>query len=133
MGDNMIAIILAGAFGGIALTSSVWVYVERHKPQPEPVDITAIVEQTMQLHKPSINLTEPDLLKVPCSADYIADYGQGLCREMFCRMTGRGIDAKTSGKECEEISNLINKTAVHDVCSKAEDFKACVDLYDRRL
>ena len=64
----MVTTILAGIFGGIALTSSIWVY-----------------------------------------------------------------DTKTSGGECERISNLINKTHVIDVCSQQNDFAACVDLYDKRL
>ena len=132
----MLSVILAGVFGGVALTSSVWVYVERDKPQPAPVDISAIVEQTMQLHKPAINLTEPDLLKIPCSIEFIESNGAGLCREMFCRMTGRGIDSKTSGKECEAIGNIINKAEVIAVCKQADnfqDFDKCITLFDRRL
>jgi len=48
-------------------------------------------------------------------------------------MTGRGIDAKTSGKECEAIGNIINKSEVIAVCKQAADFDACISLFDRRL
>lgn len=132
-GNDMITTILAGIFGGIALTSSVWVYVERHKPPAQVVDVEAVVESVMEQHKPAVQLTDKDIIAVPCSSAYIEAHGQALCREMFCRMTTRGIDTKTSGGECERISNLINKTHVIDVCSQQNDFAACVDLYDKRL
>jgi len=92
------------------------------------------VESTIALHKPSENLTEPDLLKVPCSSEFIESNGDLLCREMFCRMTTRGIDSKTSGGECERISNISDKQLILRECSKlGEGYKECVDLFDRRL
>ena len=130
--NNML--ILIGLLGGVAVTTSTWVIVERRKPDPEPVNIEAIVAQVMTLHQPSENLTEPDLLKVPCSFDFIEANTDLLCREMFCRMTTRGIDSKTSGGECEQISNIQNKSVILAECSKlGEGYKECVDLFDRRL
>lgn len=126
--------IALGLLGGVALTTSVWVVVERNKPEPESINVEDIVKSTIALHKPSENLTEPDLLKVPCSLDYIATNGDLLCREMFCRMTTRGIDSKTSGGECEQISNIQNKLVILEECSKlGEAYKQCVELFDRRL
>jgi len=126
--------IALGLLGGVALTTSVWVVVERKKPEPESINVEDIVQSTIALHKPSENLTEPDLLKVPCSLDYIATNGDLLCREMFCRMTTRGIDSKTSGGECEQISNIQNKLVILEECSKlGEAYKQCVELFDRRL
>jgi hypothetical protein len=68
----MITAIIAGVLGGIAVTSGVWVYVERHKEPPPTVDVAAVVESVLELHKPAANLTQPDLLKVPCSSEYRA-------------------------------------------------------------
>ena len=131
-GEQML--ILVGLLGGVALTTTAWVVVERQKKPPPPIDIAAIVESTIALHKPSSNLTEPDLLSVPCSLEYIATNGDLLCREMFCRMTTRGIDSKTSGGECEQISNIQNKLIILEECSKlGEGYKECVALFDRRL
>ena len=127
-------VVLLGVLGGIALTSSVWVVVERREPAPESVDVSAIVESTIALHKPSENLTEPDLLKIPCSSEFIEQNTDRLCREMFCRMTTRGIDSKTSGGECEQISNIQNKIIIFNECSKLGDaYKECIELFDRRL
>ena len=125
LGMNQMLVLL-GLLGGVALTTSTWVVIERRKPVPEPIDIGAIVESTIALHKPSENLTEPDLLKVPCSSEFIESNGDLLCREMFCRMTTRG--------ECERISNISDKQLILRECSKlGEGYKECVDLFDRRL
>ena len=87
------------------------------------------------LTKPANNLTAPDLLKVACSAEYIEKSGDLLCREMFCRMQSRGIDAKTSSTECEQISNISNKRIMMDICEKmpTEKQKPCYDFFDKRI
>lgn len=130
---KMLTPILIGLFAGISGTTGVWLYIERKKPVAEPVNVEAVIESVMQQHKPSEQLTEPDLLAVPCSIDYINKNGQSLCREMFCRMTTRGIDTKTSGAECERISNLINKAQVIEICKAQDNYDACIDLFDKRL
>ena len=61
-------------------------------------------------------VTSPDLVSVSCSKDHIDKHGDLLCREMFCRLQQRGIDAKTSGSECEEISNIANTKIILDSC-----------------
>jgi hypothetical protein len=74
-----------------------------------------------------VNLTAPDLLKVPCSYEYIygkfdekgiqIQKGKGdmLCREMFCRMN-RQQGEGASGKECDEISNIANSVVIINSC-----------------
>ena len=66
------------------------------------------------------NLTAPDLLKVPCSVEYLASNGTMLCREMFCRMN-RQQGEGASGKECDEISNIANSLLIIDACMKYWD------------
>ena len=53
-------------------------------------------------------LIDLDLLVVPCSSEYVTANNDLLCREMFCRMQQRGIDAQTSQQDCSEISNIAN-------------------------
>jgi len=99
----------------------------------EPVAVEEVAKQQIEVQK---NLTEPDLLEIPCSLEYIKERGEGLCREMFCRMTTRGIDSKTSGSECESISNTINKTLILDVCGRkteTEEQRKCIEFFDRRI
>ena len=68
-----------------------------------------------------LQLTDLDLVKEACSSEFIVtqDQGPGLCRELFCRMQQRGVDAKTGASECESISNVSNKMMIHDFCKEA--------------
>ena len=79
------------------------------------------------------NLTNLDLLVEPCSPGFIEKNSDLLCREMFCRMMTRGIDSKTSGSECEEISNVANSSKIINHCETfLEDKKECYDKYRER-
>ena len=133
------------------------------KPQPIVIeDNTAEKQQDVVLQ-----LTDLDLVKEACSSEFIVDKEQGdiLCRELFCRMQQRGVDAKTGATECEAISNAANKKMIFQFCTAAathevqpipselveevegasnpeakkevsfneEDFKKCVELFDRRI
>jgi len=62
---------------------------------------------------------------------------------MFCRLQTRGIDSKTSGSECEEISNIANTKAILKACVQTvkvdgEELETsslnedCVDLFSKR-
>ncbi len=111
--------LIAGIGGTVLLIKS-------RSPSADPVQ--PIIEQ-IEVQK---NLTEPDLLEVPCSDAYIEKHGEGLCREMFCRMTTRGIDSKTSGQECEEIANLLNSLQMLDACSDKDPLEDCYDVFRYR-
>ena len=67
-----------------------------------------------------LQLTDLDLVKEACGSEFIVVQGQGpaLCRELFCRMQQRGVDAKTGSSECESISNVSNKIMIHDFCKE---------------
>ena len=79
-------------------------------------------------------LTSIDLIAPICSANYIKENGNLLCRELACLQFTRGIDSKTAGQQCEQISNINNKLAIRKACEKMEDAKkqACIDLFWRR-
>lgn len=78
------------------------------------------------------DLTSTDLAKSPCSIEYIDKYGDNLCRELFCRMSANSKETKTSGKECEVISNIINSNYVYKQCVKEEDPEKCFRFYRER-
>ena len=61
-------------------------------------------------------MTETDLLKIPCSAEYMEAHGESLCREMFCRMNRQGQGDGSTAKECDAISNTINSQAALKSC-----------------
>ena len=66
--------------------------------------------------KAIVSLTETDLLKIPCSKEYMEAHGESLCREMFCRMNRQGQGDGSTAKECDAISNTINSQAALKSC-----------------
>ncbi len=105
------------------------------KDDPKPLVVKVggdeVAKGQTEVQKKLIDL---DLLVEPCSKDFIESKDELLCREMFCRMTTRGIDSKTSGGECERISNIADKQLILSKCSQlGEAYESCVDLFDKRL
>lgn len=137
---GLVALLLGGA-GGVGISSAV--NTNKHDAavaaaQSAAIDAAArAAKETVEsINQPAQNLTEPDLLKVACSAEHITKEGDLLCREMFCRMQTRGLDAKTSGVECEQVSNIMNKISIRKTCEAAGDEKKkeeCYELFDRRI
>lgn len=80
-------------------------------------------------------LTELDLTKPICQPSYIAEKGDLLCRELTCLQFSRGLDAQTSGQQCEAISNIANKIQIMKACSDKTDEEAakdCIELFWKR-
>ena len=81
-------------------------------------------------------LTDLDLVKEICAPAFIVDQKQTdlLCREMFCRMQQRGLDAQTSQSDCSEIANIANTKSIQLACKdlKKEELESCVDLFFKR-
>ena len=86
-------------------------------------------------------LADIDLVKIPCSTDFIKENSDLLCRELFCRMQQRGLDAQTSAADCAAISNMNNTLALIDTIEKSCDigqentdqYNKCADRYLRIL
>tara|TARA_Y100000592_G_scaffold52086_1_gene82369 strand:- start:457 stop:867 length:411 start_codon:yes stop_codon:yes gene_type:complete len=127
--DWLIYILIGAGSAGAGSGITAWLMGKK-----EPIVVKEeVAKEQIQVQK---NLTQPDLLKEPCSKDYIKENGESLCRELFCRMTTRGIDSKTSGAECESISNTINKLVILKACDKketAEEKRSCIEFFDRRM
>ena len=80
-------------------------------------------------------LTQLDLTKPVCEPTYIATHTDLLCRELTCLQFSRGLDAQTAGSQCESISNVRNKIAIMDYCSKKTEpdaAKECLEIFWRR-
>lgn len=92
------------------------------KPEQVAVEQQEVIKQ----------LTNTDLLEIPCSQEYILENGDLLCREMFCRMMTRGVDSETSGAECEQISNISNSKSIIKHCEAQENQEDCYNNYFRR-
>ena len=121
---------LGGAGIGAGAVGAAWLWFSRQPDIPIVIkDETAEKQQDV-----IIQLTDLDLVKPVCAPDFIEKNTDLLCREMFCRMQQRGIDAKT-GSECENIGNVLNKKAIRDACKHAipETERACLEFFDRRI
>jgi len=79
-------------------------------------------------------LTNLDVIKDLCSSEKVTKIEDRLlCRSMACLVYSRGIDSQTSGKECEEISNLANSISIMEYCKdRFEDETTCYDVFWRR-
>ena len=121
---------LSGAILGGATT--LIITKKQNEPVSQPVS-PIIVEPVDPVSDVAKQLTNLDLLVEPCSAEYIKENGDLLCREMYCRVMQRGVEAKTSGAECEEIANVANSQIIINHCETfIDDKEECYEKYRER-
>ena len=134
----MTSLIIAAVVGlvvGIGGTIGIQ-QVTKPKEEPKPLVVAVggdeVAQGQVEVQKELIDL---DLLVEPCSKEFIQEQKDSLlCREMFCRMQQRGIDAQTSQTDCESISNIANTKTIQDACKDLKDdqLTACTELFFRR-
>jgi len=120
--------------GGIIIggVSTLVITKDKKEPVSQPVS-PIIIEPVDPVSDVAKQLTNLDLLVEPCSTEYIKENGDLLCREMYCRVMQRGVEAKTSGVECEEISNVANSQIIINHCESFLDgSKECYEKYRER-
>lgn len=132
----MVEIIVAAVVGlalGIGGTVGVQVASKPKDPLVVAVGGDEVAKGQTDVQK---QLTNLDLVADICAPAFIVEQKQGdlLCREMFCRMQQRGIDAQTSQSDCNEIANISNTKSIQSACVDLEgDAKdVCVDLFFKR-
>mgnify|MGYP007012446302 FL=1 len=137
---TVIQIILISAMGGSLLTTGAVIALENRSKNWEKLStdqaevINSLATLQNSIHKEELDirksLTAPDLIEVPCSADFIFKNGEGLCREMFCRLQTREGDG-ASQSECEEIANLNNTISILSECKNMEiEIEQCLKVLD---
>jgi len=125
------AYILIG-LGGLVVGSLTTIAITKDKTESQPVS-PIIIEPVDPVSDVAKQLTNLDLLVEPCSAEYIKENGDLLCREMYCRVMQRGVEAKTGGAECEEIANVANSQIIINHCESFIDgSKECYEKYRER-
>jgi hypothetical protein len=133
-GNNMITAYFLIGLGGVILggVSTLVITKKKEEPVSQPVS-PIIVEPVDPVSDVAKQLTNLDLLVEPCSAEYIKENGDLLCREMYCRVMQRGVEAKTGGAECEEIANVANSQVIINHCESFIDgSKECYEKYRER-
>ena len=122
---EMVEIILAGLIGVLLGVGGAKALENR---QPTIEDTTATKQQEVIKQ-----LTDLDVIKEICNPEQTkTQEGLLLCREMTCLVYSRGIDSQTSGKQCEEISNIQNTMSMIKYCNEQGDGSLCTDLFWRR-
>ena len=120
--------------GGIIIGGVSTLVITKDKKEPVSQSVEPIIIQPVDpVSDVAKQLTNLDLLVEPCSAEYIKENGDLLCREMYCRVMQRGVEAKTSGVECEEIANVANSQIIIDHCETfLDDKEECYEKYRER-
>jgi len=101
----------------------------------KPKTPLVIEDKTSQEQQEIIKqLTDLDVIKELCKPENTTKIEDRLlCRELTCLVYSRGIDSQTSGKSCEEISNLSNSVVLLEYCkTKMENSTECYDVFWRR-
>jgi len=151
--------------GGLITGGTIWGIQAAEKGKQDTADVINAISGLETKFEQSqatavVNLTEPDLLKIPCSMEYIngtfdkdgkqltPPNGDLLCREMFCRMNRQGGGQNSGGgagateSDCSAISAVkINKLKI-DTCMEFWDtegnndqnskFARCIVQFDKK-
>ncbi len=134
-GENMITAYILIGLGGLFVGSLTTIAIVKDRQSDSQIVAPIVVSDQVAKGQQEVikQLTDLDLLIEPCSSVYIKEQGNLLCREMYCRVMTRGIDAKTSGSECEEISNVSNSKIIINHCeSFLEHKEECYEKYRER-
>jgi len=131
---STLAIIIISVLGGSVVTGgTIWGVQARDRNNSS--ETSNVIEAIAKLEssidqaeaKAIRNLTETDLLAVPCSSEFIngtetqAGHGTLLCRELFCRMNRQGEGKGSEATECAAISNMLNSKLMISECMKYWD------------
>jgi hypothetical protein len=151
--------------GGLITGGTIWGIQNSEKNKEKTADVIKAIGQLETKFEQSqatavVNLTEPDLLKIPCSMEFIngtfdkegkqltPPNGDLLCREMFCRMNRQGGGQNSSGgagateSDCSSISGVqINQLKI-ETCMTYWDlegnndqnskFSRCIVQFDKK-
>jgi len=117
--------------GGLIIGGGAVFGLSKNKKNQEPI----VIQSHQGTEEAIKNLTALDITQPICEPQYIKDNGDSLCRELTCLQFSRGLDSKTSGQQCEAISNINNKIQIEKWCNKYEEQelkKECIELFWKR-
>ena len=115
--------LVVGGGGAFALTRQV------AAPPVVVADVAAQKQAEVQ-----VNLSNLDIVKPVCTAEFIATNGDGLCREMFCFAQANSTTGAAGEKACDAISNVNNTAAILKTCTPLEpaDEVTCYAVFRER-
>ena len=131
MERKMLEIIIALLGGALLGGAGATVVHNLSKDKDQPV----VINPHEGSDKAIQQLTDLDITKPLCDPEFIKENGNLLCREITCLQFSRGLDAKTSGQQCESISNIHNKIEIQKWCNQYQDEsmkQECIDIFWKR-
>lgn len=110
-------IIVAAVAGLVVGGGGVFAFTHDDKPAAPVVvaDVSAQKQAEVQ-----VNLSNLDIVKPVCTAEFIKDNGDGLCREMFCFAQANSTTGAAGEKSCDAVSNVNNTLVILKTCGTLE-------------
>jgi hypothetical protein len=111
--------IIVAAVAGLAVGGGgVFAFTKDDKPVAPVVvaDVSAQKQAEVQ-----VNLSNLDIVKPVCTAEFLKEHGDGLCREMFCLAQANSTTGAATEKTCDAISNLNNTRVILAACGDVAD------------
>jgi hypothetical protein len=112
----MVWIVVAAAAGLVVGGGGVLAFTNKEPAPPVVVaDVSAQKQAEVQ-----VNLSNLDIVKPVCTAEFISANGDGLCREMFCFAQANSTTGAAGEKSCDAVSNVNNTLVILRTCGSLE-------------
>ena len=112
----MVWIVVAAAAGLVVGGGGVLAFT--HKDPAPPVVVADVSAQKQA--EVQVNLSNLDIVKPVCTAEFISANGDGLCREMFCFAQANSTTGAAGEKSCDAVSNVNNTLVILKTCGTLE-------------
>ena len=110
--------IIVAAVAGLAVGGG-GMFAFTHEDKPATPVVVADVSAQKQAEV-QVNLSNLDIVKPVCTAEFIATNGDGLCREMFCFAQANSTTGAAGEKSCDAVSNVNNTLVILKTCGTLE-------------
>jgi len=108
--------IIVAAVAGLAVGGGgVFALTKDAAPVAPVADVSVQKQAEVQ-----VNLSNLDIVKPVCTAEFIATNGDGLCREMFCFAQANSTTGAAGEKSCDAVSNVNNTLVILKTCGTLE-------------
>ena len=110
--------IIVAAVAGLAVGGGGVFALTHDKATVAPVVVADVSAQKQA--EVQVNLSNLDIVKPVCTAEFIKENGDGLCREMFCFAQANSTTGAAGEKSCDAVSNVNNTLVILKTCGTLE-------------
>ena len=109
-----------GAVGGIVIAT---------KKETAPVVVADVSAQKQA--EVQVQLSDLDIVRPVCTAEYVAANGDGLCREMFCLAQSNSTTGGAQATTCDAIANVNNTKTMLAACDQYTEDRRREECFTR--